>query len=362
MLVINILLLQGLGFGLAWSIVWLLRPFVQIKLLPVAIVVLIISNLFLVGLFFGMFRLTIGYLAVLWIGFLSVIVSVVAIALFKKMGIEGAILYRALSLVSFGGFVGLAVYNAYTPVVRHLTINIDKPMAFDVRFAVVSDTHLGSLVGRRQLDKLTEILVGQQVDVMLMPGDIMDDDTKIYEADEMATSFARAMTAPSFGTVVSLGNHDLYRTHAFEKINAAIKDSKAILLNDESMTMDIVKNGETVRLNFIGRYDEHYHARKSAQALVAEVDTSLPTILLDHRPSQIEQNVALPIDLQVSGHTHNGQVFPANFIVKYLNRVAYGHEEINGTHVVVSSGYGFWGIPFRLGSQAEVWVVDMKGK
>ncbi|WP_220089302.1 hypothetical protein [Moraxella ovis] len=64
----------------------------------------------------------------------------------------------------------------------------------------------------------------------------------------------------------------------------------------------------------------------------------------------------------MSGHTHNGQIFPANFIVKMLNRVSYGHKEINNTHVIVSSGYGFWGIPFRLGSQSEVWVIELSGK
>lgn len=93
-----------------------------------------------------------------------------------------------------------------------------------------------------------------------------------------------------------------------------------------------------------------------------DVDTRHPVILLDHRPSEIDQNVQPPIDLQVSGHTYNGQVFPANFIVKALNRVAYGHEKIDSTHVVVSSSYGFWGVPFRLGLQAEVWIIDMRGK
>lgn len=84
--------------------------------------------------------------------------------------------------------------------------------------------------------------------------------------------------------------------------------------------------------------------------------------ILDHEPNEIEKNVQLPIDLQVSGHTHNGQIFPANFIVKFINRLGYGYERINNTDVIVSSGYGFWGVPFRLGSQAELWVIDLVGK
>ena len=84
-------------------------------------------------------------------------------------------------------------------------------------------------------------------------------------------------------------------------------------------------------------------------------------ILLDHRPSDIDEHSQLPIDLQVSGHTHNGQVFPANFIVSAINRLGYGYEAIGQGHFVVSSGYGFWGIPFRLGSRSEVWLINVSG-
>ena len=83
---------------------------------------------------------------------------------------------------------------------------------------------------------------------------------------------------------------------------------------------------------------------------------------MDHRPSDIEAHSKLPIDLQVSGHVHKGQIFPANLLAEYVNRRAYGHEKIGFGHYVVTSGYGFWGVPLRLGSQAEVWVIDVKGK
>jgi len=96
-------------------------------------------------------------------------------------------------------------------------------------------------------------------------------------------------------------------------------------------------------------------------ALLAHVDTEQPIVLLDHRPSDIEAHSQLPIDLQVSGHTHNGQIFPANFIVSAINRLGYGYEAIGKGHFVVSSGYGFWGIPFRLGSRSEIWLINLVG-
>ena len=78
--------------------------------------------------------------------------------------------------------------------------------------------------------------------------------------------------------------------------------------------------------------------------------------------TEVEAHAKLPIDVQVSGHVHNGQIAPANLIVRTLYRLAYGYEEIGGRHFFVTSGYGFWGIPLRLGSQSEVWVIDVKGR
>jgi len=87
----------------------------------------------------------------------------------------------------------------------------------------------------------------------------------------------------------------------------------------------------------------------------------LPVILMDHRPTDIEQHANLPIDIQLSGHAHNGQIFPANLIVKFIYRLSYGYEQINQGHFFVTSGYGFWGVPMRLGSQSEVMIIDVVG-
>ena len=84
--------------------------------------------------------------------------------------------------------------------------------------------------------------------------------------------------------------------------------------------------------------------------------------LLDHQPNEIEEHAKLPIDLQVSGHTHRGQIFPANLITRFIYPLDYVYEQIGNGHFVVTSGYGFWGIPMRLGSQSEVWILEVKGK
>lgn len=358
-----IVLIQLLSLGLAWAVQWLCRPFFALPFLPVAIACLIVGNAIVFGgLSLSMFRLSSNYLAILWLVFLSGIITAFVIFGLKKLGISNAYAFRGLAVGNAMGLILFAYWSAYSPTVRHLAIEIDKPMPAPVRFAVVSDLHLGRLFGKTELTKLTKILQENQVDVALMPGDIMDDDTEYFDKLKMADDFKTALNAPKFGTAMTLGNHDLYRTGAYKAINGAILDAGAILLNDETKTLIVEKDGKRTRLELVGRFDDHNHDRLPIATLLEQVDTNYPVILLDHRPSDIETHSELPIDLQVSGHTHKGQVFPANFIVDAINRVGYGHEQINGTHFLVSSGFGFWGVPFRLGSRSEVWVIEMRGQ
>ena len=113
----------------------------------------------------------------------------------------------------------------------------------------------------------------------------------------------------------------------------------------------------------VGRPDQLIGQRMETADLLraAQVDTSQPVFLLDHRPDDVLAHTKLPIDVQVSGHVHNGQIFPANLLVRFLNRLPYGYEKIGNGHFFVTSGYGFWGVPLRLGSQSEVWIIDVEG-
>ncbi|MDO4896757.1 MAG: metallophosphoesterase [Moraxella sp.] len=356
---IIILLVELFSYLGAKGIFWLIKPYFPTAKTAVFIGTFILSHLFLITLFIGQFRFGMGYMAVLWLGILAMAMMTVVVVMARWAGVNTTTsgTLRIAGVASFVGLVALSVYNAYTPVVRHLSIQLDKPIN-PVRIAVASDTHLGYFVGSRQLNRLADILRHEKADALLIAGDIMDDDTHVYDAKNMKIAFHNVVKSVNGNLIASLGNHDLYKETERLAIVQAVRDGGAILLDDKTQTLTI--NGTPMTI--IGRYDDHHTERKTTKELMADVDTRHLVILLDHRPSDIDKNVELPIDLQVSGHTHNGQIFPANFIVKALNRVAYGHQKINDTHVLVSSGYGFWGVPLRLGSQAEVWVVDIQGR
>ncbi|WP_425316027.1 metallophosphoesterase [Uruburuella testudinis] len=257
---------------------------------------------------------------------------------------------RLFAPLFFIGLAGCAVYNAYTPVVRHAEITLNKPLAKPLRIGMASDLHTGMLVGARQLDKLADIMNREQVDIILLPGDLMDDNVEAYRQENMQPHLEK-LRAP-LGVYATLGNHDLFG-HEREIYQALTQAGIKVLTNE------VV---ETDGLLLVGRNDDLDERRPSTAQLLAGQNTGLPVILLDHRPTQIEAHARLPVDIQLSGHVHNGQVAPANLIVRYLNRLAYGYEQIGNGHFFVTSGYGFWGVPMRLGSQSEVWVIDVKGR
>ena len=303
------------------------------------------------------FRFMANWLVVLWFTFMvtAVVVTLAKILRkFKHYQNDANLLNRDLRVVApllWVGLFGWAFYNAYTPVVKHISIEIDKPLAKPVRIGMTADLHLGRLVGARQLDKLANIMQQNQVDIILLPGDIMDDDIVVYEADQMQPHLTK-LRAP-LGVYATLGNHDLFGHQ--NEIVQAIEQAGIQVLWDDVLHIDN-------RFWLVGRPDNLDTHRAQTADLLKHTNPREPVFLLDHRPDKINEHSKLPIDLQVSGHVHNGQIFPLNFLVYAINRVSYGYEKINQGHFVVTSGFGFWGVPFRLASQSEVWIIDVKGK
>jgi predicted MPP superfamily phosphohydrolase len=95
-------------------------------------------------------------------------------------------------------------------------------------------------------------------------------------------------------------------------------------------------------------------SRLEISSLIKEIDNNLPIILLDHQPINLEEGQRNGIDLQLSGHTHNGQFFPNNLIAKHIFENSWGYLRKGEYQIVVSSGFGTWGPPIRIGSNSEI--------
>ncbi|EGY33777.1 metallophosphoesterase [Aggregatibacter actinomycetemcomitans serotype e str. SC1083] len=342
------LALQFMLFGLSRTLNWIFNLNGKTRCTLTIVLFLVLNALVLsapLRLYTESFRVSALILTLLLFSTFSSLIVGFLYLLRKKWRHSLKWLYPILFL----SFVTVGLYNAYTPVVRHYQVHLDKPMK-PLRIGMASDTHLGKFFGGKQLDKLADIMQREKVDIILLPGDIMDDNVNAYLAEKMQPHLAK-LKAP-LGVYATLGNHDFFGDQA--RIEREIRKAGIIPLMDESLVVDN-------RFVLIGRNDDLVTDRPSTEQLLKGVDTNLPIILLDHRPSEIEQHATLPIDIQVSGHAHNGQIFPANLIVKFIYRLSYGYEQINGGHFFVTSGYGFWGVPMRLGSQSEVMIIDVVG-
>lgn len=180
-------------------------------------------------------------------------------------------------------------------------------------------------------------------DIILIAGDLFDRNLHSVERQHMDEDL-RQLKA-KYGVYAIFGNHEYYGniTDAAEIINrSGIK-----LLRDSVVTIDS-------SFVLIGRDDLTNRKRKPLKELVAQTDKSMPSILLDHQPAHLNEAEENNIDLQISGHTHNGQIFPINKIVARIYELAHGYKKKGNTNIYVSSGLGLWGAPIRLGTQSEI--------
>jgi len=357
MFFVSVILLQVFTFGLGRSLQWLFAPWIgKVGRRWLMGISYFITNGLLVGLLLElghiMFRVVEFWMVILLFVMYAALATFILYLLLRRFVARQppSPSLRLVAPLFVAGLLGFGMYNAYTPVVRHQTVFINKKMDKPLRIGVASDLHLGILFGARQLDKLVDIMKQEQVDMVLLPGDLMDDTVDAYLKENMKPHLQK-LTAP-MGVYATLGNHDWF--HDQKRIKHELQAAGLTVLANQVLEV----NGVLL----VGRSDDLDRKRPSAEQLLEGQNTQLPVLLMDHRPTSIEAHARLPIDVQVSGHVHNGQVAPANLIVRTLYRLAYGYEAIGNGHFFTTSGYGFWGIPLRLGSQSEVWVIDIKSR
>lgn len=241
-------------------------------------------------------------------------------------------------------------YNAKNLKIKEYTITIDKALDEDVNIIMISDIHVGTSVKEHQIDNMLEKINEQNPDIVCLAGDIFDENS----SDEMIEYLCEALgkIEVKYGIYYITGNHDGNMkdkfSDKFEKYNIYIIDEKAILINDS--------------FYLVGRADDVTGNRGSVENILQGINKEYPIILLDHRPVNINEAENSGVDLQLSGHTHNGQIYPFNYFVGLANDVSYGHKKYGNYNIIVSSGYGTWGFPVRTGSSAEIVKVVLQGK
>jgi uncharacterized protein len=259
--------------------------------------------------------------------------------------------YLFLVITGIAGIVVLAGHiNALNPRIKRIDIHINKKAGQmkTLHIAAASDIHMGTLVGPRRTAKLVQMLNDRHADVILLAGDIVDEDLAPVIHNDLGRSLVK-LKAP-LGVFAITGNHEYIG--GAEAAVKYLEEHGIHMLRDTSIKI----NGSFYLAGRNDRDSKRFSQkeRKGLDKVLEGVDLSFPVIMMDHQPFNLQQVVDAGVDFQLSGHTHHGQLWPFNYITTAMYEVSWGYKQKGNSHFYVSSGYGGWGPPVRTGNRPEI--------
>ncbi len=216
-----------------------------------------------------------------------------------------------------------------------------------LKIAMAADFHLGQMTHKTFMEKFTARINALHPDIVLLPGDIVEGHSNDGDMAEFARRFRQIKA--KYGVFASPGNHE---SHGRSSKSDFFARAGINMLTD---TYVVIDNSFCL----VGRNDRRSNNRKSIDELLDNIPDRLPVIVLDHRPTHLEQVSKRGVDIQVSGHTHNGQLFPLNYIIESIYELAWGYKKIRGTHFFVTCGIQVWGPPVKTAGNSEIMVINV---
>lgn len=253
-------------------------------------------------------------------------------------------------------------------------VNIDKITNIDnLKISLVSDIHLGYNTHPSHIKKMVDMINNSNSDLVLIAGDIFDNNYEAIGNDEDIINELKRIKS-KYGVYAVYGNHDID-----EKILAGFTfnwDKSEVLIDprmEEFLSKSNIKTlrDETILIDdsfyLIGRLDYHKYGikineRKTIEELIKDIDIDKPIIVLDHEPYELNELSNNNVDLDLSGHTHNGQMFPSNILLKVIWDNPYGLLKVGNMTSIVTSGIGVYGPNMRVLSTAEVVNINVNFK
>ncbi len=284
---------------------------------------------------------------ILSLGFVALIRKI--IYLIKKE--KKQLIEKSSILLATGMSFGICLWGILAAQIPEYTYQrMDIGLKEHLKITVVSDIHYGATGSLLSLERLVENINKTEADVVLFVGDVFDN--KIKHLDH--TFFADTMRkiSCSYGVYAVTGNHE-FMQNDLEQIQAWYQDTNIHLLLDEEVIIH-----QSVRI--AGRID-YRGGRKEIKDIFS--DSTLPLIVLDHQP-QYFRDAKDVADLQISGHTHNGQIFPGEILLFLLNQLFF-QSPSDGVHqygdftLAITRGYGTWGFPMRLTGPSQIMVFEL---
>ncbi|GGO61777.1 metallophosphoesterase [Nonomuraea cavernae] len=264
----------------------------------------------------------------------------------------------AIAGVSALGTVGYGIRTALgDPVIEPVKVmlpNLD-PRLGGLRFAVVSDIHLGPLTGRAHAERIVRMINSLRPDVVTIVGDLIDG--TVAELGALARPFADLEA--SHGSYFVTGNHEYYTANGptewideLQSLGVRSLRNERVEIRHQGGVLDLagINDVTGATMDDGPDFDRALGGR----------DTTRSTVLLAHQPIQVEEAARHKVDLQLSGHTHGGQMVPFNLVVPLQQPAVSGLSTVDGVQVYVTRGAGFWGPPVRVGAPPEITLVELR--
>lgn len=257
----------------------------------------------------------------------------------------------ALSVVLLSIIIVAAGFiNKNMIIIKKYNINIKKNAGElkSLNIAMASDLHLGTINSYGFMYDVAEKINSLYPDIILLAGDIIDEDLAPVIKYDVGEHLLRLKA--KYGVYGITGNHEYIG--GVEPAVEYLKKHNINIIRDEAVKIDnsfyIIGREDISIKQFAGKN------RTALSTIIKDINKSLPLILMDHQPFKLEDAQQNSIDLQLSGHTHNGQLWPFNYIVEKVYEIAWGYRVKGNTHYYVSCGVGGWGPPIRTGSRPEI--------
>lgn len=242
---------------------------------------------------------------------------------------------------------GSVNYNLIRVSAYHIELARRSSSLEHLRIAVASDFHLRKLTRKSFMPAFLAKIRTLKPDIVLIPGDILERSWSNGRAAEFAAAFRQIRT--KYGVYASMGNHEsLGTSHSpsfFEEAGIRMLIDSAVRIDDA--------------IYLVGRKDNQRRQRKPLSILLQDTKSDLPVLLMDHRPSGLQEVARSPVDIQFSGHTHNGQLFPGDIVRRLQYGLSWGHKKIGQTDFFVTCGIQGVGPPVRTAGYSEIMLVDV---
>ena len=228
---------------------------------------------------------------------------------------------------------------------QEINLTTDKPLERPLKIVMLSDLHAGLHNRRAEIGRWVDLVNAEKPDLVLIAGDLIDGRVRPLQEEGTLEELNR-LSAPAY---CCLGNHE-YITGLSKSLELLNLQGIKVLRDDTASV-----GGVTIA----GRDDRSNRRRKGVAELLQNVSRDQYIILLDHQPYHLEEAEQNGVDLQLSGHTHRGQVWPLNWVTRKMYECDYGQLKRGKTDYYVSSGIGLWGGKFRIGTDSEYAVITV---